>query len=299
MGSRERDVIQPRDTRLVRHQHVDAFAPSAEKVERVRLLDCHVHEPSIPIGTVRQALQPAGGEIEMQDGLGVGVDACRSIGGACQPAYRFGHEVGSRIVIRERGRQFVEPVRSLLFEGTRGAKVDLTTATREETVIGDVLGKGVLEYVQRFVASRPFEQKLLSTQLVELARQRPWARPHPLEQTERHFASDDRCGLQQLLRKIREAIHPRHDHTVNGFGNRVRRRPVLDDGARELLEKKRIAFAAAQNRAGDVGVQGAITGDRRHQPPAIGGRERRERDLRRVRSIHPRRRVAGPVGGHE
>ena len=54
-----------------------------------------------------------------------------------------------------------------------------------------------------------------------------------------------------------------------------------------------------QDGARHVGVQRQLRRDRLDQPRAVGRRERRQRDLRRVRPVHPGRGVAGPVGRHQ
>ena len=194
VAGRECNIVQSRDARLVWQQHVDALAPSAQKVERVCLLLRDLHHPSIAIRPFRQPLQPARGHIQMQHGFRIRVHARGTFGGAREPCDGLVYQIGAGVVIRERRRQFVHSIAIQRFEGSSRAKMELAAAAGEQTVVGHVLSQRVLEHVRRLFAPGTFEEELEAAQLGELVRDGCARAPTPSAAPASRSPADDRSA---------------------------------------------------------------------------------------------------------
>ena len=221
--------------------------------------------------TFGQTLQTPGGEIEVKDGLRVRIHAGGALRRSQQPRHRFVDQIRARIVIGERRGHLVETVAVQLLERPRRLQVELAPAARQQAVVGHVLGERMLEDEHRLIAAGALVHELLAAQLGQRRIQIAALR-QSLEQAARHFASDHRRRLQQLLWRVGQPIEAGHDHALHGVRNRLIAGAVLDDRPRELLEEERVALAALQDRGGDLGREALIAG---HRPEQLARSRRR------------------------
>ena len=234
----QRGIGESRQPRFVREQHVDALAKASEEVQRMRMAQRDVQHPAVALGAFGQPLQAARRQVEVQDRFRVGVHARRALRRADQPGHRFVDQIRARIVIGERRGHLVETIAVQLLERLRRSQVELAAAARQQAVVGDVLRQRVLEDEHRLVGGRRARTGTPGGRDRRATVRDRAPRRQARQQPQRHFAPEDRGRLQQLLRSVRQAIEPRHDDAVNGFGNRAcRRRRARSPCARALRER--------------------------------------------------------------
>ena len=120
-------------------------------------------------------------------------------------------------------------------------------------------------------------------------------------QREGNVAADRRQREKQLALLQRQAIDARHQQLLDRRRHRHagREATALAHRARELLEEERVALGAREHGVHQRVGDGRVAQDRAHEGEAVGGRQRRQRDLGRVRLVDPRRAIAGTVGRDE
>ena len=98
-----------------------------------------------------------------------------------------------------------------------------------------------------------------------------------------------------------QAVDARHEHGLHRLrhGLRGRAAALFADLARQLLQEERVALGPLEDQLHHRVLDGVLAEQRADDPGAVVGREGLQRDLGGVRSPHPRRLIAGAVGGHQ
>ena len=297
-GGRECLVAGAHEPGLLPQEDVHALPEPSQEIERVRLAKGDVDHAAVALAAFSQPLQAAVRQVEVEDGLRVGVDPRRQLRHADEPADGLVGEVRARVMMRERRRDLVQPVRVDLEERPRHPLVQRAARPRQEAVVGHFLREGVLDDVDRVLAGT-LVQELEPPQLLDGGLEARRVVPHAAEQAARRLATDHGRRLQEALGAGGQAIDPRHDDAVDGVGDDPGLRSVLDDRARQLLQEERVALRLGQDFLRDGARQRAVARHRIHELRALARRQRPERDLGGVRPVHPRRAEAGARGGEE
>ena len=140
--------------------------------------------------------------LEMRDGLVIRIDARRLVGHANQIGHRLLGQIRTRVVIRERALDFVDPIGIQGFERLCRPHVQRLPPRPEQTVVGDILGERMLEHVRRIAGFIPLVEKLQASQLQQVVFESARTFPQPHEQPVWHFATHDGRCLQQPLGRL-------------------------------------------------------------------------------------------------
>ena len=205
-------------------------------------------------------------------------------------------------VMREPLDQLQLAVRIDLLHGLEDPLVQGAPLLGREQVVRDLpherVGEGVLglaaagALVEEFRGLQPREPP--PDDVRRLVRQRG-------RQREGNVAADRRQREKQLALLQRQAIDARHQQLLDRRRHRHagREATALAHRARELLEEERVALGAREHGVHQRVGDGRVAQDRAHEGEAVGGRQRRQRDLGRVRLVDPRRAISGAVGRDE
>ena len=211
-------------------------------------------------------------------------------------------EAADEGVMREPLDQFQLALRVDLLHGLEDPLVQGAPLLGPEQVVRDFLHERVGERVLGIAAGGALVEEFRGLQPREppphdvrrLVRQRG-------RQREGNVAADRRQREKQLALLQRQAIDARHQQLLDRRRHRHAggEATALAHRARELLQEERVALGAREHGVHQRVGDGRVAQDRAHEGEAVGGRQRRQRDLGCVRLVDPRRAIAGAVGRDE
>ena len=162
----------------------------------------HVQNAAVARHGVGASLEVLERLVEMRDGLVVRVHARRFVGHAHQIRHSLLGQIRTRVVIRERALDFVDPIGMEGLERFCRPHVQRLPPRPEQTVVGDILGERMLEHVRRIAGFVPLVEKLEAAQLQQVVLESARTFPQAHQQPVRHFATDDGGCLQQPLGRL-------------------------------------------------------------------------------------------------
>jgi len=165
-------------------------------------------------------------------------------------------------------------------------------------LVGDFLGQGVSEGVDRFRPAALEVEKLEARQLVKQRLDVVVPIPDGPEEGQADLPPEDRRGLQEPFRGRGETLDSGQEDFLDRVGHRPERLAV-GHHARQLLQEERVSLGLVQDETGERLGDALWIEDGVDYPQPVRVWQRLERHLRRIRALHPGRPVTGPVGRHE
>ncbi len=162
--------------------------------------------------------------------------------------------------------------------------VQTSPPAREQALVRDVLGEGVLEDMHGLALAALLVDELQAPELREVGLEATGAAPDGVEQPERELASQHRGGLEHPPRFLRQPVDARPQHVVDAAGHRVLRPGgrVLEHGPSQLLQEEGVAVGLVQDRLERVGIRSALAEDGAQHHEALRQGQPRQGELRRV-----------------
>ena len=147
--------------------------------------------------------------------LGVGVALDRRLGEEAEVLHGLLGPGGLGVVVGQPVVDLAQTIRVERLVGRARGLVQAAPAAREQALVRDVLGEGVVEDVDGLALAALLVDELQAPELREVGLEAAGAAPDGLEQPERELASQHRGGLEHPSRLLRQPIDARQQHVVH------------------------------------------------------------------------------------
>ena len=214
----------------------------------------------------------------VRDRVGVGVEPGRMVAGQARVAERPLVVARLAEMVREHGRELLEPVGVQLLHRGPHAQVERSAIPQEDRFVGRLLGEAVVERVLASGGPDGLADQPGSLEGVQSPAQLRTVAGHGAQDRLIEGAPDHRRELQRASRVLVQGVEARRDRSLQGGRDRVVRALHLDRCG-QLLQEQGVALGALQDPFPDRLGSRSLGQELVDQRAAVLLRQRRQRDL--------------------